>query len=114
MFNIISSKPGSNSNLLDPRYVAKTPPRFLLLSPRVGVCDLLGHHAPSGLGQLRPGAIWHLLHTGLVAGPGLCVGPELCHGHAFFLPHPPHRHHRLLLRHDHLQSEILSEGDLAL
>lgn len=95
-----------------PRYVAETPPRFPLLGPRVGVRGVLGHHAPGGLGQLRPGAIWHLLHTGLVAGPGFRVGPELRHGHPLLLPHPPHRHHRLLLRHDHLQSQILSEGDL--
>lgn len=97
-----------------PRDVAKTPPCFLLLGPCVGICGVLGHHAPGGLGQLRPGTVWHLLHTGLVAGPGLHVRPELRHGHPFLLSHPPRRHHRLLLRHDHLQSEILSKGDLAL
>lgn len=94
--------------------MAKTPPCLLLPGLCMGVCSLLGHHATGWLGELRPGALWNLLHTGLVAGAGLRVWPELRLNHPVLLSHLSHRHHCLLLRHDHLQGQVLHKGGLAL
>lgn len=96
------------------RHMAQTPPHLPRPGLCVGVCSLLGHHALNRLGKLRPGALRHFLHIGLVAGTGLRVRPDLRRVHSVFLSHPPHRHYRLLLRHDHLQGQVLCKGDLEL
>ncbi len=96
------------------RHMAKTPPRLSVPGLCVGICSFLGHHAPNWLGKLRPGALRDLLHIRLDAGTGLCVWPELRHGHPVLLSRPPHRHHRLLICHDHLQGQVLGKGDFTL
>lgn len=96
------------------RHMAKTPPCLLLPGLCVGVCSLLGYHATGRLGELCPGALRDLLHTGLVACAGLCVRPELCLNYSVLLSHLPHLHYCLFLCHDHLQGQILHKGGLAL
>lgn len=100
--------------VLSLRDMAKTPPCLLLPGLCVGIRSLLGHYATGRLGELRPGALWDLLHPGLVASTGLCVRPELCLNNPVLLSHFPHRHYRILLRHDHHQGQVLHEGGLAL
>lgn len=96
------------------RHVAEAASRLSLPGIRVVVCGFLGHHATGGLGELRSRTVRDVLHTGLVAGPGLGVRPDLRHVHPLLLPGPSHRHHRLLLRHDHLQGQVFCKGDLQL
>lgn len=96
------------------RHVAQTPPRVHLLGLRVDVRGLLGHHASDRLGKLRSRTLRDLLHPGLVACTVLRLGPDFCHDNPVLLPHLPRRHHRVFLRHDHIQSEVISEGDLQL
>lgn len=83
------------------RHVVKTPTLLHMLGLCLGVCGLLGHHATGWLGPLRPGAVWDLMHPGLVARSSLGVGPKLRVGHPVLLLPPPSGHHRVLLRHDH-------------
>lgn len=91
----------------NPRCMAKTPPRVPVPGLCMGVCSLLGHNAPGGLGKLRSGALWDLLYPGLVVGSSLSVWPELRHGHFVLLSYTPCRDHCLLLCYDHLQGQVI-------
>lgn len=96
------------------RHMAEAAPCLSLPGICMGVRRLLGHHATDRLGKLCSRTIRDILHTGLVAGPGLCVGPELCHVHPVLLPRPSHRHHCLLLCYDHLQGQVFCKRDIKL
>lgn len=94
--------------------MVQAPARSSLRGVHLDLRCILGLHASGGLGELCARAVWHILHSGLVAGPGLRERSELCYVHAYLLSCPPHGHHRLFLRHDHRQGEVLSQGDLSL